>query len=109
MSMDFYLRFRNPDQNPGFWSIQSMSERRSFERRSERRSFSRKRKVSAAQFFKKERAVHKNWWAQAQNALSFLFHFACETFKKSSVFHSFIVFKIFYSILHMHITAFRAN
>ena len=35
--------------------VQSMSERRSFERRSERRSFSRERKVSTAQFFKKER------------------------------------------------------
>ena len=53
---------------------QSMSEHRSLERRSERRSFFRERKVSAAQFFKKERkvsAVHKNWWARAQNALFF--------------------------------------
>ena len=50
--------------------LQSMSERRSFERLSERHSFSRE--VGAAQIFKKElkvSAVHKNWWARAQNAL----------------------------------------
>ena len=36
---------------------QSMSERRSFERRSERRSFFRERKVSAVLFRNKERKV----------------------------------------------------
>ena len=47
------------------YSMQSMSERR---------SFFRERNKSAAQFFWKERkvsAARKNWWARAQNALFF--------------------------------------
>ena len=51
-----------------FWPVATVATTRitqsMSERRSERRSFSRERKVSAAQFFTKERkesAVHKNW------------------------------------------------
>ena len=101
------------------YCFQSMSERHSFERRLERRSFSRERKVSAAQFLKKERkvsAVHKNWWARAQNALFFsaLFYSTLPVKLWNNenfllVFHSFIVFKIFFSILHMQLTAFRGK
>ena len=89
------------------------------ERRSERRSFSRERKVSAAQFFKKGRkvsAVHKNWRAWVQNTLFFSALFYCTLPVKllknrnfSSDFYKFMVFKIFFWFLHMHITVFRAN
>ena len=61
-----------------FSNRQSMSERRSFERRSEWRSFFRERKVSAVLFRPKERkvsAAQKNWWARAQNALFFALFF----------------------------------